>query len=164
MLTMVPGRCRRMCGSTSWISRAAPKTLTSGSGRGRAGRDPGAEPAERDALVEDLEWPPLSGLSPSAIGRIWRQFELKPHVQDFFMLSTDPQFVDKVVDVVGLYHHPPERAVVVCVDEKSGMQALDRSQPGLEVGSAEYGNLVAHDEQLDVPGRRRAAEQCQPAQ
>jgi transposase len=52
-------------------------------------------------------------------------------VQDFFKLSTDPQFVDKVVDVVGLYHHPPEAAVVLCVDEKSGMQALDRSQPVL---------------------------------
>ena len=52
-------------------------------------------------------------------------------MQDFFKLSTDPQFVDKVVDVVGLYHHPPERAVVLCVDEKSGMQALDRSQPVL---------------------------------
>ena len=72
-----------------------------------------------------------SGLSRSTIGRIWRQFELKPHVQDFFKLSTDPQFVDKVVDVVGLYHHPPEAAVVLCVDEKSGMQALDRSQPVL---------------------------------
>ena len=52
-------------------------------------------------------------------------------MQDFFKLSTDPQFVDKVVDVVGLYHHPPEPAVVLCVDEKSGMQALDRSQPVL---------------------------------
>jgi transposase len=72
-----------------------------------------------------------SGLSPSTIGRIWQKFELKPHVQDFFKLSTDPQFVDKVVDVVGLYHHPPEAAVVLCVDEKSGMQALDRSQPVL---------------------------------
>ena len=72
-----------------------------------------------------------TGLSPSTVGRIWRQFELKPHVQDFFKLSTDPQFVDKVVDVVGLYHHPPEAAVVLCVDEKSGMQALDRSQPVL---------------------------------
>jgi transposase len=72
-----------------------------------------------------------SGLSPSTIGRIWRKFELKPHVQDFFKLSTDPQFVDKVLDVVGLYHHPPEAAVVLCVDEKSGMQALDRSQPVL---------------------------------
>ena len=60
-----------------------------------------------------------SGLSPSTIGRIWRQFDLKPHLQDCFKLSTDPQFVDKVVDVVGLYHNPPEKAVVLCVDEKS---------------------------------------------
>jgi transposase len=72
-----------------------------------------------------------TGLSKSTIGRIWRRFELKPHRQDSFKLSSDPQFVDKVVDVVGLYHHPPERAVVLCVDEKSGMQALDRSQPVL---------------------------------
>jgi transposase len=72
-----------------------------------------------------------SGLSASTIGRIWRKFELKPHVVDFFKLSTDPQFVDKLVDVVGLYHDPPQRAVVLCVDEKSGMQALDRSQPVL---------------------------------
>jgi len=70
-----------------------------------------------------------SGLSKSSIGRIWRRFELKPHVSDGFKLSTDPQFVDKVVDVVGLYHDPPQRAVVLCVDEKSQMQALDRSQP-----------------------------------
>jgi len=72
-----------------------------------------------------------SGLSKSTIGRIWRKFELKPHLVDGFKLSTDPLFVDKVVDVVGLYHNPPERAVVLCVDEKSGMQALDRSQPVL---------------------------------
>jgi hypothetical protein len=72
-----------------------------------------------------------SGLSPSTIGRIWRKFDLKPHVQDFFKLSTDPQFVDKVVDVVGFYHNPPESAVVLCVGEKSGMLALDRSQPVL---------------------------------
>jgi transposase len=72
-----------------------------------------------------------SGLSPSTIGRIWRKFDLKPHIQDGFKLSTDPQFVDKVVDVVGLYHNPPEKAVVLCVDEKSQIQALDRSQPVL---------------------------------
>ncbi len=72
-----------------------------------------------------------SGLSKSTIGRIWSKFDLKPHLQDGFKLSTDPQFVAKVVDVVGLYHHPPEKAVVLCVDEKSGMQALDRSQPVL---------------------------------
>ena len=72
-----------------------------------------------------------SGLSKSTIGRIWKKFDLKPHLQDGFKLSTDPQFVAKVVDVVGLYHNPPERAVVLCVDEKSQIQALDRSQPVL---------------------------------
>ena len=72
-----------------------------------------------------------SGLSKSTVGRIWRRFDLKPHLDDGFKLSTDPQFVDKVVDVVGLYHNPPEKAVVLSVDEKSQMQALDRSQPVL---------------------------------
>ncbi len=72
-----------------------------------------------------------TGLSRSTVGRIWRRFDLKPHVVDGFKLSTDPLFVRKVVDVVGLYHNPPERAVVLCVDEKSQMQALDRSQPVL---------------------------------
>jgi transcriptional regulator with XRE-family HTH domain len=72
-----------------------------------------------------------SGLSKSTIGRIWRKFDLKPHLAGTFKLSADPFFVDKVVDVVGLYHHPPEQAVVLCVDEKSGIQALDRSQPVL---------------------------------
>src|SRR6266581_3234328 len=72
-----------------------------------------------------------SGLSRSTIGRIWRKFDIKPHLAGTFKLSTDPLFVEKVVDVVGLYHNPPERAVVLCVDEKSGIQALDRSQPVL---------------------------------
>jgi len=72
-----------------------------------------------------------SGLSRSTIGRIWKDFELKPHLTDGFKLSADPLFVDKVVDVVGLYHNPPENAAVFCVDEKSQIQALDRSQPVL---------------------------------
>jgi transposase len=72
-----------------------------------------------------------SGLSESSIGRIWRAFDLKPHRTSTFKLSTDPLFVEKVIDVVGLYHDPPERAVVLCVDEKSQIQALDRSQPVL---------------------------------
>jgi transposase len=72
-----------------------------------------------------------SGLSKSTIGRIWRDFDLKPHRTDGFKLSADPLLVEKVVDVVGLYHDPPERAVVLCVDEKSQIQALDRSQPVL---------------------------------
>jgi transposase len=72
-----------------------------------------------------------TGLSKSTIGRIWKDFGLKPHRSDGFKLSTDPLFVDKVVDVVGLYHNPPQKAVVLCVDEKSQIQALDRSQPVL---------------------------------
>jgi transposase len=72
-----------------------------------------------------------SGLSKSTVGRIWRKFELKPHLSDSFKLSTDPLFIEKVVDVAGLYHNPPEKAVVLCVDEKSQVQALDRSQPVL---------------------------------
>ncbi len=72
-----------------------------------------------------------SGLSKSTIGRIWRKFDLKPHLTDGFKISTDPLFVAKVVDVVGLYHDPPDKAIVLCVDEKSQIQALDRSQPVL---------------------------------
>jgi transposase len=72
-----------------------------------------------------------SGLSKSTIGRIWRRFGLKPHLAETFKLSTDPLFVEKVVDVVGLYHNPPDKAVVLCVDEKAQIQALDRSQPVL---------------------------------
>lgn len=72
-----------------------------------------------------------SGLSKDAIGRIWRAFGLKPHRTETFSLSTDPQFVEKVRDIVGLYMSPPTNAVVLCVDEKSQMQALDRAQPVL---------------------------------
>ena len=72
-----------------------------------------------------------TGLSRSTVGRIWRAFGLKPHLSDTFKLSTDPLFIEKVRDVVGLYLDPPERALVLCVDEKSGIQALDRSAPVL---------------------------------
>jgi transposase len=97
-----------------------------------------------DVIVATLETTPGSdthwsrasmarrtGLSKSTIGRIWRKFDLKPHLQDSFKLSSDPFFVEKTVDVVGLYHNPPEKAVVLCVDEKSQIQALDRSRPVL---------------------------------
>ena len=70
-----------------------------------------------------------TGLSKSTVGRIWRAFGLKPHLVETFKLSSDPLFIEKVRDVVGLYLNPPERAVVLCVDEKSGIQALNRSSP-----------------------------------
>lgn len=80
-----------------------------------------------------------SGLSTSSVQRIWRAFGLKPHRSETFKLSSDPLFIDKVRDVVGLYLNPPEHAIVLCVDEKSQVQALDRSQPVLPLrpGQAE---------------------------
>lgn len=72
-----------------------------------------------------------TGVSAPTVQRIWHAFGLKPHLQSTFKLSTDPHFVDKVRDVVGLYLAPPDRALVLCVDEKSQIQALNRTQPGL---------------------------------
>ena len=69
------------------------------------------------------------GLNQTAVSRIWRAFGLKPHLTEAFKLSTDPQFVDKVRDIVGLYLDPPDAALVLCVDEKTQVQALDRTQP-----------------------------------
>ena len=74
------------------------------------------------------------GLNQTAVHRIWNAFGLQPHRAETFKLSKDPQFVAKVRDVVGLYLNPPERAVVLCVDEKSQIQALDRTQPILPMG------------------------------
>jgi transposase len=79
------------------------------------------------------------GLSHMTVQRIWKAFGLEPHRSETFKLSTDPQFVEKVRDIVGLYLDPPERALVLCVDEKTQIQALDRSQPVLPMrpGQAE---------------------------
>ena len=76
--------------------------------------------------------------------RIWQAFGLEPHRQRHFKLSTDPFFVEKVRDIVGLYLHPPENAVVLCVDEKSQIQALERTQPMLPMGLG-YVEGVTHD-------------------
>jgi transposase len=72
-----------------------------------------------------------TGISPSSVGRIWREAGLKPHRIDTFKVSSDPHFEEKVANVVGLYMRPPDKAMVLCVDEKSQIQALDRTQPGL---------------------------------
>jgi transposase len=79
------------------------------------------------------------GYAPSTIHRIWKAFSLQPHRSETFKLSTDPLFVDKVRDIVGLYLAPPDRALILCVDEKSQIQALDRTQPLLPMrpGQAE---------------------------
>jgi transposase len=72
-----------------------------------------------------------TGMSQSAVSRIWRAFGLKPHQTEAFELSPDPQFIDKVRDIIGLYLNPPEAAVVLCLDEKAQIQALDRTAPVL---------------------------------
>ena len=80
-----------------------------------------------------------TGMNQTAISRIWRAFALQPHRSETFKLSSDPLFIEKVRDIVGLYLNPPEKAVVLCVDEKSQIQALDRTQPLLPLrpGQAE---------------------------
>ena len=71
------------------------------------------------------------GVSTSTVDNIWRSHSLKPHRVKTFKLSRDPHFLEKLTDVVGLYLNPPEKAIVLCVDEQSQIQALDRTQPGL---------------------------------
>ena len=84
------------------------------------------------------------GLSEASVRRIWKQHHLKPHLTKTFKLSRDPQFVEKLQEVVGLYLNPPEKALLLCVDEKSQMQALDRTQPGLPMKPGRCGTCT-HD-------------------
>jgi len=85
-----------------------------------------------------------TGLSDSTVGRIWREHGLKPHLVQTFKLSNDPKFVEKLNDIVGLYLSPPEHAIVLSCDEKSQIQALDRTQPGLPLKPGRAGTMT-HD-------------------
>jgi transposase len=87
-----------------------------------------------------------SGISTSSVGRIWRAFGLQPHRLETFKLSSDPLFVEKVRDIVGLYLNPPDHALVLCVDEKSQIQALDRTQPLLPMRPGQIERRT-HDDQ-----------------
>lgn len=84
------------------------------------------------------------GISPSSVGRIWAEAGLKPHITKGFKVSNDPMFEEKVTEIVGLYLDPPDRAVVLCVDEKSQIQALDRTQPGLPLKKGRAATMT-HD-------------------
>jgi transposase len=136
------------CGTQTvgkWRGRFARRGLDGLHDEPRPGkpRSIGDEDVER-VIVKTLEQQPpdathwstrsmaaATGMSQTAISRIWRAFGLKPHQTEAFKLSPDPQFIDKVRDIVGLYLNPPDAAVVLCVDEKSQIQALDRSAPVL---------------------------------
>ncbi len=161
--------CAEGLDNKAGAARLRVNTVTVGKWRGRFLEDrleglsdeprPGAPRKITDAYVEQvvtktLEEKPKAaphwstrgmartvGLSQSAIVRIWHAFGLKPHLSESFKLSTDPDFVEKVRDVVGLYMSPPENAIVLSVDEKSQVQALDRTQPLLPMtpGQAERG-------------------------
>lgn len=84
------------------------------------------------------------GISKSTVSTIWRSHNIKPHRTETFKLSRDPKFLEKLTDVIGLYLHPPDKAIVLCIDEKSQIQALDRTQPGLPLKKGRCGTMT-HD-------------------
>jgi transposase len=84
------------------------------------------------------------GISKSTVSNIWRSHNIKPHRTETFKLSRDPRFLEKLTDVVGLYLNPPDKAMVLCIDEKSQIQALDRTQPGLPIKKGRCGTMT-HD-------------------
>ena len=85
-----------------------------------------------------------AGLSEKSVRRIWHQHGLKPHLARTFKVSNDPQFAEKLEAIIGLYLNPPEHAIVLCADEKSQIQALDRTQPGLPLKKGRCGTMT-HD-------------------
>jgi transposase len=142
--TQIAGRLgvhRNVAGK--WRSRFVEHRLDGLTDEPRPGRPRTVTDAQvEEVIVKTLETTPKDathwstrsmakevGLTQSAVQRIWKAFGLQPHRQETWKLSKDPQFIDKVRDVVGLYLNPPERAVVLCVDEKSQIQALDRTAP-----------------------------------
>src|SRR3989339_1777964 len=122
------------------------------------GRKPQYDLSQRDALIAaTLQTKPkgmthwscrlmakAQGVSKNTVNRLWQLHNLKPHLSRTFKLSRDSKFVEKLTDVVGLYLNPPQKALVLCVDEKSQIQALDRTQPGLPLKKGRCGTMT-HD-------------------
>jgi len=142
-----------------WRTRFAKEGIA-GIEKDRPGR--GRKPTKRNALAAKIihkttrakpknatHWSTRTlgaemGIDPSMVHRVWKDAGLKPHLTKTFKLSNDPDFVEKLVDVVGLYLNPPEHALVLSADEKSQVQALDRSQPGLPMKRGRAGTMT-HD-------------------
>ena len=133
---------------TKWRGRFVRQRLEGLSDEPRPGRPRAiTDPQVEQVITKTLEEPPpnhdshwstrsmakATGMSQTAISRIWRTFGLKPQLQETWKLSTDPRFIDKVRDIVGLYLDPPAAALVLCVDEKSQIQALDGTAPSLPI-------------------------------
>ena len=122
------------------------------------GRKPVHDQAKRDTIIKaTLQTRPkgvthwscrtmarAQGVSRNTVNRLWQLHNLKPHLERTFKLSRDPKFLEKLTDVVGLYLNPPQKAVILCVDEKSQIQALDRTQPGLPLKKGRCGTMT-HD-------------------
>jgi transposase len=100
-----------------------------------------------------------AGLSEKSVRRIWRQHGLKPHLARTFKVSNDPRFAEKMKAIIGLYLNPPEHAIVLCADEKSQIQALDRTQPGLPLKKGRCGTMT-HDYKRTLAIVRHDARSC----
>ncbi|MFD8262658.1 IS630 family transposase [Streptomyces griseoluteus] len=122
----------------------APRKITDEQVEALVARTLGQAPPTGDSHWSTRSMAGVAGMSQSAVSRIWRAFGLKPHIVETWKLSTDPQFVTKVRDVVGIYLSPPENALVLAVDEKSQIQALDRTQPVLPMAPATPAKMT-HD-------------------
>src|ERR1035437_2479881 len=158
---------------TGYNSTGTPSSCGGGRGRPRVatqgidavgeiaagrGRKPVHDQAKRDTLIKaTLQTRPkgvthwscrtmarAQGVGRNTVNRLWQLHNLKPHLHRTFKLSRDPKFLEKLTDVVGLYLNPPHKAVVLCVDEKSQIQALDRTQPGLPLKKGRCGTYT-HD-------------------
>jgi transposase len=141
-------RCRLLAEGVTGLLQDAP----------RAGRTPTITPAKVAEIVakttqstppHNTQWSRSTmaieaGISESSVGRIWRTHGLKPHRVERFKISNDPEFAAKLEDIVGLYLNPPEHALVISVNEKSQIQALDRTQPGLPMKKGR-GQTMTHD-------------------
>ena len=121
-----PGRGRKAVSGTEMQALIVEQTLRA--------RPPQATQWSQRSLAKGLD------LSDSTVGRVWRAHGLKPHLIRTFKVSNDPRFAEKLEEVIGLYLHAPEHALVLCCDEKSQVQALDRTQPGLPLKKGRAGN------------------------
>jgi transposase len=127
---IAPGRGRKPSYGKSWIARLVKSTLQD--------KPKGSTHWSTRAMAK------AQGISKSTVQRIWDDHQLKPHLTRSFKLSKDPHFVEKLTDIIGAYLTPPQNAIVLCVDEKSQIQALDRTQPGLPLKPGRCGTFT-HD-------------------